>query len=98
MIHRGLRPRPQYVYAHFGYTIPRTAQQQYDHFRKIPESRAWGGDLVFFHSGSPSGPVYHVGIWEGGGHMVSALNPSEGLRWTSVNWGGTYYTFGTISH
>jgi hypothetical protein len=30
--------------------------------------------------------------------MVSALNPSEGLRWTSVNWGGTYYTFGTISH
>ncbi|MBV9093797.1 MAG: C40 family peptidase [Streptosporangiaceae bacterium] len=93
----------QYLYAgayHFsGYSIPRTADEQFLYFRQIPESEAWGGDLVFFHvSSDPESYVYHVGIYEGGGNMISALNPQYGVAWTPISWGGPYYTFGTISH
>src|SRR6202046_104892 len=53
----------EYVYGHLGKSIPRTAQQQFERFRSESRSRAWGGDLVFFHeNSSPSSPVYHVAI------------------------------------
>jgi cell wall-associated NlpC family hydrolase len=87
----------QYVYGHYGYWIPRTADEQYRYFRQIPRWYAWGGDLVFFHVW-PGGPVYHTGIYEGGGNMVSALNYAYGVKWTPVSWGGPYVTYGTISH
>lgn len=86
----------QHVYAAFGYDIPRTADEQFQFFRPISEDDAWGGDLVFFHDSG--GYVYHVGIYEGDGHMVSALDSEYGVKWTPVDWGGTYYTFGTLSH
>lgn len=86
----------QYVYALAGYQIPRTAEDQFLFFRQIPMADAWGGDLVFFHDWS--GYVYHVGIYEGGDAMVSALNPYYGVLQTPLGWGGGYITFGTISH
>lgn len=90
----------QHLYAAFGYQIPRTAQEQYDYFHPISQSDAWGGDLVFFHDAS--GAVYHVGIYEGDGNMVSALDTRYGVKWTSVSWGldgpGSYATYGTLSH
>lgn len=90
----------QYVYGRQGIDIPRTAEEQYLFYRAESKSKAWGGDLVFFHD--PDGYVYHTGVYEGGNAMVSALNPVMGIRWTPLSWGldgpGTYYTFGTISH
>ena len=75
----------QYVYRH------------YLHFRRESRSRAWGGDLVFFHENSnPNSYVYHVGIYEGSNHMVSAANASEGIRWQTI-WSSDV-TFGTITH
>jgi cell wall-associated NlpC family hydrolase len=87
----------QYVYGHYGKSIPRTAQEQFDHFRSESRSRAWGGDLVFFHeNSSPSSPVYHVAIYEGGNHIVSATDPAEGITWQTI-WSPDV-TFGTITH
>ena len=87
----------QYVYGHYGKSIPRTAQEQFDHFRSESRSRAWGGDLVFFHeNSSPESPVYHVAIYEGGNHIVSATDPAQGIIWQTI-WSSDV-TFGTITH
>ena len=86
-----------YVYGHYGKSIPRIAEDQFLHFRRESRSRAWGGDLVFFHANSsPNSYVYHVGIYEGGNHMVSATNPAGGIRWQTI-WSHNV-TFGTITH
>jgi cell wall-associated NlpC family hydrolase len=86
-----------YVYGHYGKWIPRTADAQFRQFRHESKSRAWGGDLVFFHVNSnPNSYVYHVGIYEGSGHMVSATDPAGGIRWQTI-W-SPYVTFGTITH
>ncbi len=86
-----------YVYGHFGKSIPRTADQQFRSFRRESGSRAWGGDLVFFHVNSdPNSYVYHVAIYEGGNHIVSATNPAGGIRWQTI-WSPDV-TFGTITH
>ena len=86
-----------YVYGHYGKSIPRIAEDQFLHFRRVSRSRAWGGDLVFFHVNSnPNSYVYHVGIYEGGSHMVSATNPAGGIRWQTI-WSRDV-TFGTITH
>jgi cell wall-associated NlpC family hydrolase len=86
-----------YVYGHFGKSIPRTADQQFRSFRRESESRAWGGDLVFFHVNSdPNSYVYHVAIYEGGNHIVSATDPAGGIRWQTI-WSSDV-TFGTITH
>ena len=87
----------QYVYRHYGKSIPRTADGQFLHFRRESRSRAWGGDLVFFHENSnPNSYVYHVGVYEGSNRMVSAANASEGIRWQTI-WSSDV-TFGTITH
>jgi cell wall-associated NlpC family hydrolase len=89
----------QYVYRHFGKRIQRTAEDQFLQFRRISKSRAWAGDLVFFHvSSDPYSYVYHVGVYEGGHYMVAATTPAGGVRWESFTWAGDTVTFGTISH
>lgn len=87
----------QYVYRHFGKRIPRTAEDQFMHFRRESKRAAWGGDLVFFHENSdPSSYVYHVAVYEGGNHIVSATDPAHGIAWQSI-WTSDV-TFGTITH
>ena len=86
-----------YVYSHYGKSIPRIAEDQFLHFRRESRSRAWGGDLVFFHvSSDPNSYVYHVGIYEGGNRMISATDPAGGIRWQGI-WSPDV-TFGTITH
>ena len=51
---------------------------------------------MFFHVNSnPNSYVYHVGVYEGGGRMVSATNPAGGIRWETI-WSRNV-TFGTIT-
>jgi cell wall-associated NlpC family hydrolase len=86
-----------YLYAHFGKSIPRTAEAQFEKFRPISESRAWGGDLVFFHENSnPNSYVYHVAVYEGNDRVVSASTPSEGIVQERIY--SSNVTFGTITH
>lgn len=89
----------QYVYRHFGKRIRRTAEDQFLEFRPISKARAWGGDLVFFHvSSNPNSYVYHVGVYEGGDHMVAATSSGGTVEWQSFAWAGDTVTFGTITH
>jgi cell wall-associated NlpC family hydrolase len=83
------------AYAHFGIELDHSAEWDYTHGKIIPQSKAWGGDLVVFLA---DGYAYHVGIYEGGGNMVSALNPYYGVLWTPLSWGGPDYVFVTFSH
>jgi cell wall-associated NlpC family hydrolase len=91
----------QYVYRHTGggKPIDRTAQDQFLEFKRISEADARPGDLVFFHDTSdPDSYVYHVGVYEGGGDMVAAATPGEGVLLQSFAWAGDTVTFGTITH
>ncbi|MBG6180234.1 NlpC/P60 family protein [Arthrobacter sp. CAN_A1] len=60
----------QWVYAQHGIDLPRTSQAQMGAL--TPTSNPQPGDLVVQNGGG------HIGIYIGGGQMVSALNPSQG--------------------
>ncbi|MEV7647192.1 NlpC/P60 family protein [Arthrobacter sp. NPDC089319] len=60
----------QWVYAQVGVDLPRTSQTQGSAL--TPTSSPKAGDLVVQNGGS------HIGIYLGGGKMISALNPSQG--------------------
>jgi cell wall-associated NlpC family hydrolase len=89
----------QYVYRQLGKNLPRTAQEQFLDSRRISQSQAWGGDLVFFHVDSdPNSYVYHVAIFEGGDDMVAATSYGEAVQWQNFGWAGDTVTFGTVTH
>lgn len=67
----------QWAYAQQGINLPRTTWAQFA--AMTPTSNPQPGDLVSQNGGS------HVGIYLGGGQMVSALNPSQGTQVHSVN-------------
>jgi cell wall-associated NlpC family hydrolase len=79
-----------YIYKHFGYQLPRTAQEQYQEVRHVDRSSAQPGDLVFFLS---EGYAYHVGIYEGGNMMVAAATPESGVQYQQIY--SPDVTFGT---
>ncbi|UBH09063.1 C40 family peptidase [Macrococcus armenti] len=72
----------QQVLAAMGKSIPRTTYAQRDAGTQV--STPQPGDLVFFNNYS------HVGVYIGGGQMVDALNPSEGIGQRSVSYVSGY--------
>ncbi|MGM0930146.1 MAG: NlpC/P60 family protein [Actinomycetota bacterium] len=60
----------QWVYSQVGVDLPRTSQMQGGAL--TPTSSPKAGDLVVQNGGA------HIGIYLGGGKMISALNPSQG--------------------
>jgi cell wall-associated NlpC family hydrolase len=68
----------QYVYAHFGVSIPRTSQQQYSVGTAVSVSNLQPGDLVFFHDNG-SGPG-HVGLYIGEGRMIHAPHTGDVVK------------------
>ncbi|MEF3120460.1 C40 family peptidase [Kocuria flava] len=67
----------QWVYEQQGIDLPRTSQQQW--VAGTPTSDPQPGDLVVQNGGA------HIGIYLGGGKMISALNPSQGTVVHSVD-------------
>ncbi|HET7415220.1 MAG TPA: LysM peptidoglycan-binding domain-containing protein [Arthrobacter sp.] len=65
----------QYVYAQHGIDLPRVYQWHAMNRTSNPQP----GDVVVQNGGS------HVGIYLGGGKMISALNPSQGTMVHNVN-------------
>lgn len=71
----------QWTYAQAGIKIPRVNQWEAGKVTTSPVP----GDIVVQNNGS------HVGIYAGGGMMYSALNPSEGTKFHSVNIAPSYF-------
>ncbi len=86
----------QYVYKQYGLNLPHSSAGQY--------STAYGttisnpddlrsGDIVFFVNTYKRG-ISHVGIYVGGGNVVQALSPKQGVGVANLNggyWAQHYY-------
>lgn len=77
----------QYIYAHFGYLLNRTASAQTQNGVAVSKSDLQVGDLVFFSQGSKA--IGHVGIYIGGNEFIHASNPNDGVKITSLS--NSYY-------
>lgn len=74
----------QDAFAGAGKYLPRTAAQQYAQAPvHVPLSQAQPGDLLVWGS-APD--FYHVAIYLGGGRVVQALNPEDGITVTDLAW------------
>ncbi len=62
------------AYAQAGISLPHSSSAQFGSGRHISRGSLQPGDLVFFYS-----PIHHVGIYIGGGMIVHAANPGEGV-------------------
>ncbi len=80
----------KYVYQHFGYTLSRSASDQYNNGTAISKSELQIGDLVLFNSGNSYKAATHVGIYIGGGEFIHASSSSTGVVISSLN--SNYYT------
>lgn len=78
----------QYVYAQMGYSIKRTAQQQYNS-NGYEVTNLQPGDLVFFSNTYSASGVTHVGIYIGDNQFIHAANSGSGVKITSL--GDDYY-------
>ncbi|MDP9472602.1 MAG: LysM peptidoglycan-binding domain-containing C40 family peptidase [Chloroflexota bacterium] len=79
----------QWLAAQRGIAIPRTSQAQIAALRHISLADALPGDIIAFNYG-------HVGTLIGGGKVVQALNPAQGVMITTVQDGITYNGFLTV--
>jgi cell wall-associated NlpC family hydrolase len=82
----------QYVYAHLGYTLPRTATSQAASSLcvAVTKSELLPGDLVFFKLPGYSKPIGHVGIYVGEGKFIHASSPGDVVKYSSLS--SSYYT------
>lgn len=61
----------RFVYAHFGYSLPRTSSEQRSVGYAVSYSEAQAGDIICYNG--------HVAIYMGDGRIVHAANPSMGV-------------------
>lgn len=73
----------QSVFKHFGIYIPRTSRTQATSGTRVSIDNLQPGDLIFY---ARNGTINHVGIYIGGGKVISASSPSTGIRITSYNY------------
>lgn len=71
-----------YVYAHFGITLNRVAQDQARNGRAVSASELQPGDILCFYSGSSY--IGHVGIYIGYGKFIHAQNSATGVVVTDL--------------
>ena len=80
----------KYVYAHFGYTLNRSASDQWYNGAAVSKSELQPGDLVLFNSGNRNKNATHVGIYIGGGEFIHASTSTTGVIISDLN--SNYYT------
>lgn len=75
----------QYVFQHFGVSIPRVSADQYNSAKKVSRSDMKAGDLVFFSNSTSGGKIAHVGIYIGNGQMIHASSTKDNVCISSIN-------------
>ncbi|MFB5190790.1 C40 family peptidase [Alicyclobacillus fastidiosus] len=88
----------EYVYGHFGVTLPRESHDQATIGKPVSESALQPGDLLFFKDTDSSAALYanhvtHVGIYMGNGAMIesSSSNNNEGVVVVQNVFSNPYY-------
>lgn len=75
----------QYISRLRGHSIPRSSAAQIRSLRHISMAEALPGDVIAFNYG-------HVGVYLGGGMVLQALNPAQGVQVTplseAIKWNG----------
>ena len=86
----------QYVYQHSGIAnIPRTSEQQWAWVQKVSKANLQPGDLVFAQFPGDNASPGHVGIYLGGGNVISAQDPAAGTGISSLaSWGNAVVGYG----
>ncbi|MEW6267344.1 MAG: C40 family peptidase [Thermodesulfobacteriota bacterium] len=82
-----------YVYGRYGYSLPRSADEQVRVGRWVPRKELQPGDLVFFRV--PWNKSYHVGIFMGRGRFIHAPRTGKRVEVQSLDQGyyqHNYYT------
>lgn len=74
----------KYVYAHFGYTLNRSAASQLSNGIKVSFDQLQPGDLVFFKYQTTKA-ASHVGIYLGGGQFIHASTNEYQVRISSLS-------------
>ena len=64
-----------WAWARGGVSLPHSSQQQYGVTQRVSRDNVQPGDLVFFGS-----PIHHVGIYIGGGRMISAPHTGDYVK------------------
>ena len=88
-----------WVYTHSGvHNLPRTtAQGIYDQCKRVSDSEAKPGDLIFFKGTYNAGEtVTHIGIYVGNNRMLHCGNP---IQYTSIDtnyWRNHFYAYGRL--
>jgi cell wall-associated NlpC family hydrolase len=68
-------------WAQVGVSLPRTSRAQFAATQRVPISQLQPGDLVFFGS-----PVYHVGMYVGGGQMIHSPHTGDVVKISSIGY------------
>lgn len=82
----------QYVYAHFGGYLSRTAASQFNCGTFVEKSELKPGNLVFFQTSSR---ISHVGIYVGGGSFIHSPQSGEKVKISSLSYTSLKY-FGAV--
>ena len=72
------------VYKNFGIKLSHSSRAQAGEGTRISYSEIQPGDLVFY--ANSSGTINHVAIYIGGGKVISASNPTSGIRINKYNY------------
>jgi cell wall-associated NlpC family hydrolase len=88
----------QYVLTKLGVSgVPRTSEQQYAWATKISASDLAPGDLVFAQFPGDNASPGHVGVYVGGGRVLSAEDPAQGIGYdTLADWGSAIVGYGRV--
>lgn len=79
----------QYVYSHFGVSIPRTSEDQFGYGTPVSQSQLQPGDLVFFEPDG-SGLPGHVAMYIGGGDIIQAPQTGDVVKITPLSYMSSY--------